>query len=346
MNTENILILNGNQVVSLLQNRELDIMDSVKSAYQIHSKGDSCVPHSSFVQFPNRDKERIIALPAYLGGDAGITGIKWISSFPDNLAIGLERASAVLVLNSIETGHLQAVMESSVVSAKRTAASAALAAHTLKGEAQIQTLGMLGCGLINFETFRFILARRPELETVHIYDLDSSRAEQFIRKCCQLTDSVTFEIADNSDLLFQKSDVVALATTAIKPHIEKLVDPKPGLVILHTSLRDLSPDIILGADNVVDDVDHVSRAQTSIHLAEQQVENRDFIRCTLGDILNGEVEATETNGQPTIFSPFGLGVLDLAVAELVFQEAKLVGAGTTIDEFLPIPWMEREENKR
>lgn len=343
MNSDNVLILNGNQVVSLLQNRELEIMEAVKSAYQIHSKGDSCVPHSSFIRFPNRDKERIIALPAYLGGDEAVTGIKWIASFPGNLEKGLERASAVLVLNSTETGHLQAIMESSVVSAKRTAASAALAAHTFKGNKAVKKVGMIGCGLINFETIRFILACRPEVEKISICDLDPARATQFLRKVNQLTDSVVLETVSDADTLFKESDVVALATTAIKPHISQLPDVDPDLVILHTSLRDLSPEIILAADNVVDDADHACRAATSVHLAEQQVGNRDFIRGDIGEILNGDISINASKNSPTIFSPFGLGVLDMAVAQLVHQEAQTMEMGTAIDQFLPEPWMEREE---
>lgn len=341
MTYDDVLILRGNEVVNLLHDRELEIMDAVQAAYQSHNLGDSCLPHSSFVRFPDKEKDRIIALPAYLGGELSSAGIKWIASFPQNLELGMERASAVLVLNSTDTGHVQAIMESSVVSAKRTAASAALAAHTLRGDQHTETIGMIGCGLINFETFRFLLARRPEIDRLLIFDLDRARAEQFREQCAQLSNRVDVRIVDGLDAIFRNSAVTTLATTAIEPHIDDLSTVRPGGVILHTSLRDLSPDIILAADNVVDDVDHVCRAETSVHLAEQRVGHRRFIRCTLGDILNGRAPARGQNGDVSIFSPFGLGVLDLAVAQLAFRHGAEQGVGTMIDEFLPTPWMQR-----
>jgi ornithine cyclodeaminase len=37
----------------------------------------------------------------------------------------------------------------------------------------------------------------------------------------------------------------------------------------------------------------------------------------------------------TLFSPFGLGVLDMAVAGLVFRSARAQGLGVDLPDFLP-----------
>jgi ornithine cyclodeaminase len=104
---------------------------------------------------------------------------------------------------------------------------------------------------------------------------------------------------------------------------------------LHLSLRDLTPEVILRSENIVDDVDHVCRAETSLHLAEQVAGHRDFIAGTLADILAGRRDRREGASGVTIFSPFGLGVLDLALASLTRDLAVDHRHGQRIDNFLP-----------
>jgi|SRR5215213_1154943 len=338
MASRDILTLNGDDVRVLLEGREQEVLAAVSAAYRAHGKGDSSLPHSLFLRFPKDERSRIIALPAYLGDGFGIAGMKWISSFPANVEKGLDRASAVIILNSAQTGHPQVMMEGSLVSAKRTAASAALAAlHLTAHEEPPRQVGIIGCGPINFEVTRFLRAVWPSLRSFYAFDVSAGRAEQFKQKWRRLSEDVEVEVISELSTVLRVARVISIATSASTPHISTISECAPGTTILHVSLRDLAPEVILASDNVVDDVAHVCRAQTSIHLAEQLTGGREFIRCTLAEILEGTAAAKKDPQAVTIFSPFGLGVLDLALAQLVVALASEQQRGTLLENFLPAP---------
>lgn len=336
---DDILVLRGNEVDSLLAGREIELIDAVRGAYEAHANGKTSLPHSTFLNFPDDRTNRIIALPAYLGNGAGVAGIKWVSSFPGNLNSGMERASAVLILNSSTTGRPEAIIEGSIISAKRTAASAALAAQTLLTDTHVDCVGVIGCGLINYEIARFLLVVCPAIRRLVAHDLNPERAGQFKRICQGMVDDV--EIVNDPGSVLGRCPLISFATTASTPHIVDLAQCAPGSTVLHISLRDLTPELILSCDNVVDDTGHVARAGTSIHLTAQLVGNTDFVRCSLGQILTGEAVARVDARAITVFSPFGLGILDLAAGRLVCDLAARENVGSRLQSFLPMPWTDR-----
>ena len=335
MRDGDLLILRWQEVAELVEGREAEIIEAVRAAYVAHAGGDSELPHSLFLRFPDNLKNRIIALPAYLNHHGGIAGIKWVSSFPDNLSLGLDRASAVLVLNSTQTGRPEALIEGSLISAKRTAASAALAARHLHAGKRLDRVGIIGAGLINHEIVRFLLTTFPGLRNFTAYDLDPERSRQFKLKCEGAFDGVAVEVSPDLDGVLRAAQLISFATTVAQPHLHDLSACAPGSTILHVSLRDLSPEVILSCDNVVDDVDHVCRAETSVHLAEKLSGHRDFIRCTLAEILMGDAPPRKDPDGITVFSPFGLGVLDIVLGKLVIDLAGERGEGMVVSSFLP-----------
>src|SRR5689334_22936470 len=183
MRDGDILILKSDDVATLLQGRESALIDVVRQAYETHGRGETSLPHSAFLRFSQELPNRIIALPAYLGSHFDVAGIKWVASFPGNLDHGLERASAIVVLNSTHTGRPKAIIEGSLISARRTAASAALAAQSLIDSNREICAGIIGCGLMNFEVIRFLLSVFCNLTTFIVYDLDQERVDSFKRHC-------------------------------------------------------------------------------------------------------------------------------------------------------------------
>jgi ornithine cyclodeaminase len=313
-----VLVLTAADVADALAGRELAVVDAVREAYLAHEAGQTALPHSVFLRFPGDTTNRIIALPAYLGSPAPVAGCKWIASFPGNVASGQARASAVIILNDVETGAPIAVLEGAQISAARTAASAALAASRLS-RGPIDHVAMVGCGLINKTILRYLKAVAPDLNKVTVYDTNLAAAESFA------ADVASTDVAAGLGAALSAAPTVSFATTATRPYVA-LDDVGPDVeLILHVSLRDLRSDVVHTVTNVVDDPDHVLRAGTSLALA-----NATEGLVTIGAVLRGDV--TMPTGR-TVFSPFGLGILDLAVAMEVLAHAKANGNGVLVEGF-------------
>jgi 2,3-diaminopropionate biosynthesis protein SbnB len=334
-------VISGAQVQHALRGRENQIMRLVEATYRLHGAGDSVNPPSYFLRFPDRPSSRIIALPASIGGQVRVDGLKWISSFPENVAAGIPRASAVLILNDHDTGYPFACLECSIISATRTAASAALAADWLsRGRPRPPRVGFFGVGLIARYIHTFLARTGWSFDEIGVHDLSADSTAGF---CAYLRDypkdgqleqpgtAGRITVHERAEQLIRSSDLVVFATVAGQPHVSELSWFEHNPLVLHVSLRDLAPEILLASTNIVDDIEHCMKANTSPHLAEQLTGNRDFLHGTLDDVMAGRV--TVPADQPVVFSPFGLGVLDLAVGKYVYDEVGRCDELHVVDDF-------------
>ena len=337
MTDAGIRLITGLEVEAALAGRHEVIIDVIRRAYEAHGRQQDVLPPASILRFPDHPQDRIIALPAQVGMREPIAGVKWISSFPSNTDIGLERASAVILVNSMSTGRVTAVIEGSMISAKRTAASAALAAAESHRAHRPSVLGLIGCGRINFEILQFIMAAGPAVEQIVVHDLSPDRASAFVDRIAESVPGVAIIRAGSTGDVLAACSLVSFATTASEPYVCDLSMCPPNATILHVSLRDIAPQAILAAENIVDDVDHVCTAQTSVHLAEQMVGHRRFIRTTICDVLLGRAAARTEEPRPLIFSPFGMGTLDVSLAAMVLDAVRDEAAA--VMDFWPEPWL-------
>ncbi|MDA5283216.1 2,3-diaminopropionate biosynthesis protein SbnB [Streptomyces sp. NPDC054904] len=324
-------VITGAQVAGVLTGNEKQVVELTEEVYRLHGRGDSVNPPSYFLRFPDRPSSRIIALPASVGGDRPTDGLKWISSFPENVAAGIPRASAVLILNDHATGYPFACLESSIISASRTAASAALAADRLSRGERPRRIGFVGTGLIARYIHHYLEATGWTFDALGVHDLSDQHAESFADYLAGRPGDAPVVVHRTAEELIKESDLVVFATVAGSPHVH---DPSwfaHHPLVLNVSLRDLAPEILLSATNIVDDVEHCLKADTSPHLTEQLTGSRDFLDGTLFDVLEGRVELPAD--RTIVFSPFGLGVLDIALGRYVHDQLRDAGGLGVIDGF-------------
>ena len=299
--------------------------DLVAAVYRQAAAGGIVNPPSLFLRPDAGRPERFIALPAALAEPSRAVGLKWIGSFPGNLDGGLPRASAVIVLNDPVTGYPVACLEGAVISATRTALSAVVGAEALVGRpGVVDRLGVVGAGVIARRTVAALSACGWRLGEVRVFDL---RAEQAARLAGEVTATgVGARMVTSAGEAVAGADLVLVATTATTPWFDDPALTRPGVTVLHLSLRDVTAGAMAACDHVVDDPTHAAREGTSLELALRAGLDRGAVQ-PVGALLSGA--AARNPERAVIYSPFGLGSLDVALAHHVLTRAR--EQGLTID---------------
>jgi ornithine cyclodeaminase len=192
-------------------------------------------------------------------------------------------------------------------------------------------VGFFGVGLIARFIHTFLAGTGWSFDEIGVHDLSADSAAGFRGYLEESGTAGQITVHDSAEQLIRSSDLVVFATVAGQPHIHDVSWFDHNPLVLHVSLRDLAPEILLASTNVVDDVEHCLKADTSPHLAEQLTGNRDFLLGTLDDVMAGRVAVP--TGRPVVFSPFGLGVLDLAVGKFVHDEVSRSGRLHVVEDF-------------
>ena len=127
-------------------------IDRVREAFRRFHAGEWVMPAKVYLDSPPFGDFR--AMPAR--GD-GLALIKWITSFPGNPAHGLPTVTGVICLSDASTGEPLMLLDARSVTALRTGAVAAVAAHALAVPGAT-TVGIVGCGLHGAWTARCMAA--------------------------------------------------------------------------------------------------------------------------------------------------------------------------------------------
>ena len=320
----NLLMINSSEAKELLNFD--DGKKIIRQIYLLHEEGKTILPHSIFLKPDSRN--RIIGLPATVLGEVNVSGIKWVSSYIDNCLQGIPRASSIIILNDIQTGYPFCCINGAFINLFRTSCSAFTVAEKYSRDRVVSKLGIVGAGAIAgcFVDCIKYFGGIP-VTKLRVFDKKVEKSEKLIQEK-KISNS---SISNSVEELIIESDVIFFATTASEPYIfnSSLFSHNP--LILNISLRDLSPKIIVASNNIVDDIDHVNRENTSIQLANKQTGNINFINGSIAMFLHNDLKLDTK--KPTIFSPFGLGILDIAIGKYIYNKARDQNRGTVIKNF-------------
>jgi 2,3-diaminopropionate biosynthesis protein SbnB len=309
-----------------------EVMKSVERVLALHDEGKVNLPSKVILDLGERERGRINAMPAHIGGDIEICGMKWIAGFPPNpVKFGIPRAHALIILNDSWTGVPLAIMDGTYISAMRTGAVTGVGAKYLANP-DSEVVGIIGCGVQARTQILALKAAIPSVKRLKGYDVRAEASKQFSKWASQELGIEAIAVGSAREAV-EGSDMIATVTVADEP-IVKDAWLKKGSFFSHVgSYQEEEEAVIFNTDKVVVDLWHEVLHRGTPLLAKLYNAGKirdEKIYANIGEIIRGKKPGRTNREERIFFSPLGLGSEDVAVASFVYQEAKKKGLGVTL----------------
>lgn len=281
------------------------------------SEKDYSQPVKPYLRYSN-PKNRIIAMPAYIGGEHPYAGIKWIASFPDNIHQNRLRANSVTVLNEYNTGIPICMINTSGVSAIRTAAVSGLMVKEYLAtviDSRKLTVGIIGFGPIG------------QMHLKMMADLFGDRVERFFIYDLKPVDITAISdsyrnkviLAESWEKCYDQADIFITCTVSTAPYINR--PPVRGSLQLNVSLRDYTVEMKDFMDVIiVDNWEEVCRENTDIENMNKYkgLSQQDTVSIT--DVVCSQVLKSRKEFDTVMFNPMGMAIFDIAIGGYYYRE--------------------------
>jgi ornithine cyclodeaminase/alanine dehydrogenase-like protein (mu-crystallin family) len=249
--------------------------------------------------------------------------VKVNGNFPDNSGrYHLPTIQGFIALLDAECGSVLALMDSSEITARRTAAATALAAQYL-ADPDTQTLGIVGCG-VQARYHLDALVEIAGIETVLYCDPNAQAASSFATYI--ESRGLQARRAPDAKTACDRAGIVVTLTTSTHPILE-LADVAPGTFVAGVGAdnplkHELAPDLLCASHVVVDSMSQAAQLGDLHHAIDCGKMVVKDIYSELSDLVVGRAAGRKDNSQRWVFDSTGLAVQDLAAATMLYELAR------------------------
>ncbi len=305
-------------------------------------------------QFPgmpkNADERRFMAMPAYLGGEYQMAGMKWYGSNVENKKQGLPRSILMMLLNDKDTGAPLALMSANLVSSYRTGGIPGVGAKYLARK-DAKTVAIVGPGVMGKTSLAAFVSVCPHLDTLKIKGRGQKSIDSFIeftKKECPQIKNIT--VCDTLEEAVRDSDIISMTTVvrddvASFPYINGEWVKKGALISMPSAARFDDEFLAKKCKLVVDNaklyeaweeeypyptypqVQIVGTKFTDL-VHDGLIQASDIIDIT--DVIQGKHAGRENDDEIIVYSVGGMPVEDIAWGGTVYRNALAKGIGVKL----------------
>jgi len=246
------------------------------------------------------------------------------ANFPGNpQRFGLPTIQGLVALFDAGNGRPLALLDSSELTALRTAAATAVAARYL-ARPDSTTATIVGCGRqakAQLQALRQVLP----IERAFALDRDRSRAESYAR---EMTSELSLEVTPADDLTsaLSKTDVLVTCTPSRTPFVRRK-EVRPGTFVAAVGAdsenkQEIEETLMAASAVVVDLLPQAALIGDLHHAVARGLMRAEDVRAELGAVVAGRAVGRESPEEITIFDSTGIALQDLAAAVAVYQRTR------------------------
>ena len=343
-------------------------VDTMEEMFVLLHKGDyrmagpNSDSHGAMITFPDESPfptmpkptadRRLMAMPAYLGGEFQTCGVKWYGSNIANREKGLPRSILMFILSDIDTGAPLAYMSANLLSAYRTGAIPGVGArHLARKDAKV--VGLLGPGVMGKTSVASFLAARPGIDTIKIKGRGQKSLDSFLHWLKAEYPQITnVKVVNTDEDVVRDSDIVTYCNSGevgdpSKYPIVKREWVKPGAYLAMPASCMLDDGMSgEGVRKVMDSIglyeawyEEVPKPAHNyipligmrfMDMIEDGLMSKDELE-DLGAIVSGDSPARQNDEEIIIMSVGGMPVEDVAWATRIYQNALEKGIGVKLN---------------
>jgi ornithine cyclodeaminase/alanine dehydrogenase-like protein (mu-crystallin family) len=272
------------------------------------------------------------AMPAHLrdadpGGAGDLVGMKWVTGYQGNRALGLPAVNAIVVLNDASTGLPMAILDGGPITAQRTAAVSGVAIRRFAPpvEGRAPRAALLGSGVQGRSHLDVIGRTLPDV-TLSVFDRHPDRAEALALEARATPGIAEVRAAADARSAIAGADVIVTAASFGPVRQVMTTDwlAPAALVVAVDYATYASAEVARDAALfLVDD-----RGQFVANRAAGLFDDYPDPVATLGEALLADTPRPP--GDRVLVTHLGVGLADVIFGAAILRRAEALGLGTML----------------
>jgi alanine dehydrogenase len=308
-----------------------DVVAAVEDAVRAHGEGRVVLEPRVHLIPDNDGAGHFNVLRGHLSAP-GVSGVKVVGDFPANYAAGLPSELGLLTLYDPGTGVPLAVLDATMITARRTGAMTAVGARYL-ARPDSRVLGHVGARGSAFWNV-VLLDEMFDLAEIRVTSRRPESREAFAEQLAAVS-RARVRVAATAEEVFDGADILVEASRLTGPEpLLRTGVVKPGaFVVPYGTVSAVQIDLLDVMDKVV--VDDWREAQSGRfgalrpHVDSGRL-SAASLYAELGQIVTGRLPGRERGDERILFWHRGLAILDIAVGLAILRRAEQQGAGTML----------------